>query len=169
MPQHVPLLQILRSRDVGHVNVQPAVVIEVAEVDVHPLFGIRDDRRLRCVDERAVALVDEQLVRAKIVGAVQVRPTVVVHIGSPHGECPTGVIQTKTLRHLHKCAVLLLTIEVVLAPVPRGLEAVVHNPRRLQVPKINLVEVVADVQIQSPIEVVIEEDHRVAVRPLRAR
>ena len=78
----------------GNEQVLVAIVIEIAGIDAHAGFGvaIRIDRRARhkCpVEERAVLLVQPQLVVFIVVGDINVDPSIPVEVGGydPQGRC----------------------------------------------------------------------------------
>ena len=75
----------------GHEQVVVAVRVEVARVDAHaglwaPSMIQRDPRQQRLVPERAIVLVDPELVLHVVVGNIEVDPPIGVDVGGhdPH-------------------------------------------------------------------------------------
>ena len=64
VPQHVALFHVLVG-DVGDVDVQPAVVVVVGDVDVHALLGVEADGLFGDLAEGAVAVVEERCGRCR--------------------------------------------------------------------------------------------------------
>ncbi len=169
VPEDVALLEVLGGGDVGDVDVEPAVVVEVAEVDVHPLPGVEAGGALGGVLEGAIAAVQVEAIGTEVVGAEEVGVAVVVDVARAHRQGPTRVLDADFARLLDEGAVGLLVVEEVEPGVLGALEVVVHDARRLEVPEVDLAEVVADVDVEPAVEVEVEEDRRGAVGPVGAR
>ena len=90
MPQHVAFVQWW-LRDVRDVDVEPAIVVVVAEVRVHPFLRVPTDRSSGHVDEPAVAVVSQEPVGPEVVRDVHVLPAVPIVVAVPDVERPSGV------------------------------------------------------------------------------
>ena len=159
VPQKVPLAHVLR-RDVGHVDVEQAVVVEIAPLRVHPLFGVDADRLLGDVSKCAAAGVDEEPVGAEIARHVQIVPAVVVRIAVAEIERPPTRLQTDFRGDVRERAVAVVVVRDDAAAVVRRLEALGKEARRVGVEQIDRLEIGADEEIREAVVVVIEGDGR---------
>ena len=105
--------------DVGDEEVLVAVGVEVAGGDAHAAFGIaggvhRRARQQPLVRERAVALVDPELVRRGVVGDVEVEPAVAVVVAGRDAEArAVGLADAGRLGDVGEPAVALVAVEPV--------------------------------------------------------
>ena len=161
--EHVALLQVLLGRDVGHVGVGETVAVEVPEVDIHALERLASDRALGHVREGAVPVREEDLVLPEVVRDVEVGVAVVVDVGDARIERPARVVQLEARRHVLEPEVAQVPVEDVGASVPRRLEAVVEDPRRLELREIDGREVIADEEVEEAVAIVVEGEDAVPV------
>ena len=153
-------------RELGHEEVFVAVAVEVAGGHPHaglsfPVGGQCDPREQRRFLERAVTLIDPQQIGFAVVGHVDVDPSVAVEIRRHDAECRPEFSADERLRaHVGECSVAEVAIEPV-RPSPVNLRrAVVPRARHVGTFPIVLqrvIDVVADVQIQPAVVIVIEE------------
>ena len=107
--------------DVGDVDVEPAVPVDVAERGVHALVGVPADAAEGAPldpSETLAALVEVEVVGTEVVRHVEIRPAVVVEVSGADGERPVG------LGHAHRDHVLLLEPSAAEVPVERVQAAV---------------------------------------------
>src|SRR5205823_2415536 len=83
VPEKISLAHVIVS-DVGHVDVEEAVIVKVAPIGVHSFFGVKADGGFRLVSESAVAVIHEETVGSKFIGHVQIFPASIVCSGMAH-------------------------------------------------------------------------------------
>ena len=118
--------------DVGDVDVEQAVVVVIAPVDVHALLGVEADGRFGLIGERAVAVVDEETVGAEIAGDIEIVPAVVVGVAVAEVERPAAELEADLLGHVGERAVVVVVIDGEAAAVVGGLEALRKEARRFR-------------------------------------
>ena len=161
----------------GHEQVLVAVVVEVAGVHPHARLGHAHLAERRAgeqagVAERAVALVDpEQVVRA-VVGDVDVDPPVAVEVGGGHAEGrPETAADERGLAHVDEAPLPRVAVQVVRGPpvgFGRTVVARVGQGAALDAALQRVVHVVADVEIEPAVAVVVDEGGRYAESSGRA-
>ena len=159
----------------GHEQVVVAVGVEVARVDPHAPLGVpvpidRHPGQPCAVQKGAIPLIEPKLVGLAIVGDVQILPPVAVEVGRDHPqrrpvlpapqrvgrhvrEPPVPAVAQQPVRHRH---VALRPAVVLLAGAVEALDQVVETR----------VDVVADVQVQPAVAVVVDEGGRDAPAPI---
>ena len=116
--------------------------------------------------KRRPLIVQVQLLRAVVVREVDVGPAVLVEVGRRGGERPARAADPHAIGDVLELAAAEVAEEQVLPAVVGELEAVVHDPRRREVPQIDVApEVRGDVQVEQPVAIVVEPDRAVAVDP----
>ena len=84
--------RVVLVREVGDEQLGPAVAVDVLRIDPHARLACRSRRAgargLGDVLERPVALVEEDEVRAHVVGDVEVDPAVAVQVRGDDPEAP---------------------------------------------------------------------------------
>ena len=111
-------------------------------------------------------LVVVELFRPVVVGEVDVGPAVAVEIGRRGGERPTRAADAHPVGDVLELPVAEVVEEQVLSAVVGVLEALVHDPRRREVPEIDVVaEVRGDIEVELSVAIVVEPDRTVAVHP----
>ena len=148
---------------VGNEQVGQAVAVVISKVDRHARSGLAGvverraglDRHFR---EPAAAVVSEQVVRHLVVGHIDILIPVVVVIGRRNTHRPPLFSNnTRGFRDVFKPAVTLIAIEHV------GLPVKIEGPRKTVWGIVELVfgiesDVVADIEIQIAVVVVIQPD-----------
>ena len=172
LPQEVAFLHVLVG-DVGDIAVQQPVVVEVAPVGVHPLLGVDADGGETQIGEGSVAVVAKEVVGAEVGGDVEVVVAVVIGVGVPEVEGPTGELRQPQLGGDVGEALLAAVGEVVAidghaAAIGRVLEALGEEPRRLGIEEVDRSEVVAEEEVRIAVEVIVEGDRQDRVEIARA-
>ena len=155
--------------ELGNEQVLVAVVVEVAEVHSHVRLGFsgfteRHAPQRRQVPERAIALVDPELVLLLIVRDEDVDPSVPVHVGSRHPERRAERARhARGCRHVSERAVSAIPIEPAgLGAVHLG-HAVVLRACRVKTGQVHVecvVQVVADEQVEPSVAIGVDERRR---------
>ena len=111
-------------------------------------------------------VIEVQLLWPIVVGEIDVWPTIAVEISRRRCQCPPRTPHAHAIGDVLELAAAEVVEEQILAAVVGELEAVVHDPRRREVPEVDVVaEVGRDVQIEQTIAIVVEPDRAVAVHP----
>ena len=131
---------------VGHVQIQPAVSIQVEHRDRCGPRRVVDSRRGGDVPERAIALVQEQAIGAEV-AEIHVGVAVVVDIADGHAHAVTGVGQSAGDRDILEATIVGLAVQ------PIGHRRVGH---RLA----SIVHCAAVDQVQVEVSVAIEIEQR---------
>ena len=168
-PQIVGLHEHARLGDVGLVDRQPAVVEHIAERRVHAALRRAPDVGLRAdVHEPLATLVGVDLGDAVIVRQKQIRVAGAEQIGGADGERPAAGGDPERHGRLLERTVAPVVEHVLAAAVVRVLEALRHDPRRREVPEIDVLRPVpGHEQIEPAVAVVVEPDRAVRVHPFR--
>ena len=162
----IPLFYVLLGPDVTDVEVEPAVVVEITELDIHPLVSVPADGLVSHVREGSVGIHAINTILAEVVGICQILVAVVVVVGSAGVERPSNVVHTHFLSDVSEGSVAVIAIEHVGPGIPSGFEILVHCPRAFQSPQMFVAKVVPDIEIEVTIVIVIEPDGRVPVTPV---
>ena len=176
--QSLPVVQVQRvvfPDQVGEEDVRCSVAVEVRDRDAHARLGpalpveggAGEDRVL---DEGAVALVEPELVRHLVVGDVEVDQTVAVEVDRRDAQ---GRVrrprQPRPLRHVEEGAVAEVAQQAVglrrLAERPAVVRLTAGQEAPLPVRAVKPV-VVADVEVEPAVGVVVEEGRRNAEAPV---
>ena len=181
VPEHpgavVDVEVVALGRQVRHEQVFISVVVEVAGIHAHAGLRGAEAAQRRAgeqggVHQRAVPLVDPQEVLGAVVGDVDVQPAVAVVVGggdaqrgseSPQRRArdPAGIdVAERARADVLERAVAAVAIEAVGQPPVGFRRAVVARPRRVGADGAIVevvVDVVADVQIQPTVPVVVDE------------
>ena len=186
-PGEVALLERVLARDVADEGVQPAVAVQVAEVDSHPLEGVVPQHLRGGREEAATAgrepepdvprrrLVVEQPVGAEVVREVELRPEIAVEVGGPDRERPAvGDPPRERSARLHEPAAGPPEQDPVDATVGRAGHRVLHLHRRvalrLRVEQPSAIrEVVPDHEVEPAVAVDVGRGDRVRVPAPAAR
>ena len=151
----------------GDEEIEIAVVVDVAGDHAHPRLGqpvqvVGRTQHHRVVDERAVALVDPEVVGIGVVGDVDVEPAVVVEVGGHDAE--TGVLDAGdagTAAHVLEATVSGVAVEEVVDAGERGRTAVLVPAALVGALAIGIErDVAGHVQIEQAVAVVVEERGR---------
>ncbi len=151
--RHLEPVLVLRQH-VEHVDVGPAVVVDVRGVEPHRREADGRHLRLERLGERSVAIVDVEVIPLEeVVRDVDVRPAVAIQVA--HGHTQTegdfAAEDAGLLAHIEKAPV---DIAIQLVPAERVAHgADVAQPEAADGPR----RVVHEVQVQPSVAVVIEE------------
>ena len=186
-PKHVALVGFVTClENVRNVDVQVAVIVDVAHVNVHSLPPVVSDSGMPgWVDDQAKprrilgrTRVEIKFVRTEVVREVEVGPTVVVQVARSDGQCPPGEVQTDRLGAILEGSVPQVAVQHVAPAVVRVCERFVHHTGRHRVPQIvpdalagvgihNLLgEVVTHQKIESSVSVIVQKGCSVGVAPV---
>ena len=164
--QIVALEKIPALRDVGHVDVRAAVVVQVAESHVHTAFGRLLERCAVQSLEPLALEIDEEHLGTVVVGQVQVGPAVAVEVGGADGHGPPRAVHPETLRDVFETPPAPVQEEVVAAPVVRVFETLLHDPCRRNLPQVmGFRKIPANVKIDQAIPVDVRPNRAVRVHP----
>ena len=158
----------------GHEQILVAVVVEVAGVHAHARFGIpvgvqRRSRQQSGIGQRAVAPVHPELVLVAVVRDVDVGPAVAVEVGRHHAERRTvGLLQEGDGGDVVEPPVATVAIQAVglgsegarvgRSPVMgRAVVAAARSARTRGGRRDVVAQIVAHVQVQPPVAVVVHE------------
>ena len=101
---------VVRRQHVGRVDVRPAIVVDVGDVDTHREVARQRHRLLEHLVEGPVALVDVQVVALEeVVRDVHVRPPIAVYVanGDPQPEADLGAVDPRLLAHVDEMAAVV--------------------------------------------------------------
>src|SRR5207245_5291548 len=148
------------------IHARHSAAVDVADADAHVGFGnthpvISDATAGTLFRKRAVPAVDPQTIRLQVVGHQQVRPAVIVEIGSDHPHSPPGqTTETRSQRYVleahRRAPEVLIELGHLTLKLPRR-AIIALQPHALTLLGGIIAGIIGDRQIEPAIPIEVEE------------
>src|SRR5689334_784729 len=157
MPEEISFSHIV-IRDVGDIDVEQSVVIKIAPIGVHSLFGVKADGGLGLVRESAVAVIYIKSISAKIIGYIQVLPAIVIGVSVTKVKRPAGSVNADAICYLSERAITVVMKNNDSAAIVGVFKTLRKKPRRTGMENIDRLEVASNEKIDIAVIVIVKGD-----------